>query len=273
MSKVKDIDCILAIDNSNLNIETNGGVEEKEFFGTKVKCLFFDENLNNKLNLPYYYENRVANSFSEVMWFHSDYRFYYVKHILPDYDYYWQFEYDIYCNGDSYSDFFKKYINLQGDLLICDLRQDTIKGDWYWSHGIEWAYDKIYGSFFPICRLSSQAIDFLYNKRFERFEQYLKLENNDNSRWLFGELFVPTELINNNYTASSINEKYVSSVNWNKEYDLNEDRFFEKPDNLLYHPVKGQLVNRIRKLTEENNELKKQISALQTQGKKFWNIF
>ena len=132
MSKVKGIDCILAIDNTHLKIENNGKLEEKEFFGTKVKTLFFDEQLNNKLNLPYLYYNRKATNFGEVMWYHSDYRFFYVKSLLPDYDFYWQFEYDVFCNGDSYSAFFDKYNYKPEDLLICCFRPEELNGQWFW---------------------------------------------------------------------------------------------------------------------------------------------
>lgn len=270
MTKNNDIDCILVVDDSNLHLGVNGGVEEIEFLGTRIKCIFFNQDFSNKLNLPNGYEFGEAENFMQVMWHNSDYRFYYAKNILPDYDFYWQIEYDVFCNGDSYSSFFEKYSQSNEDLLICDLREETINGEWYWANGIDWAYkDKIYGSFFPICRLSSKAINFLYNKRIELFKQYKNLNKNEaDYRWLFGELFVPTELINNGFSAKSIDEKYVSHDFWNKEFDLNEDRIFENPDNLLYHPVKGQMVNRIEKLKKENEDLKQKIQNLEAKSNK-----
>ena len=140
--------------------------------------------------------------------------------------------------------------------------------------GIEWAYDKeIFGSFFPICRLSSSAIDFLYQKRIERFAQYTKLENQENFMWLFGEVFVPSELAKNGYSISSIEEKYISHINWDKEFDLN-DRLYENPDNLLYHPIKGQFLARIDKLKQENEYLQHEIENLRKkQNAHIWQKF
>ena len=270
MSKVKDVDCILAIDNSNLKIEIDSRVKEMEFYGTKVKCFFFDEQLHNELNLPCYFYNRKAENFSEIMWYNGDYRFYYVRKFFPDYDFYWQFDYDIFCNGDSYQEFFSKYEKFEEDLLVCDLRPEQINGEWYWSSEIDWAYDgDFYASFFPICRLSSRAIDFLYKKRFERGEQYLKLEDKTHSMWIFCETFAPNELIKNGFSAHSIDEKYVSSEVWNIEFDLNENRLFEHPDNQLYHPVKGDYVNRMNKLKAENENLKSQIEFLEKEKNKY----
>ena len=143
MCKVKDIDCILAIDNSSVKIETDSRVKEMEFFGTKVKCFFFDEELNDELKLPDYFKNRKSKNFAETMWYNPHYRFFYVKKIFPNYDFYWQFEYDIFCNGDSYEPFFSKYEQCDEDLLICDLRPEDINGDWYWSHEFDWAHIKI----------------------------------------------------------------------------------------------------------------------------------
>ena len=153
MLKVENADCILAIDNTNLKIPFENRITEKEFFGTQVKCFFFDKDVHNEINLPWFTEKNHTNNFAEVMWHNSDYRFYYVKKYFPDYDYYWQFEYDIYCNGDSYQPFFDKYSDRKEDLLILNFREEKHNGEWFWSYNrTDWLYKdkKIYGGFFPI---------------------------------------------------------------------------------------------------------------------------
>ena len=126
LSKVDNCDCILAIDNNNLKMHIDNPVTEKEFYGTKVKCFFFDKTIHDELNLPWFIENRKTDKFAEIMWYNSDYRLYYVRKNYPDYDYYWQFEYDIFCNGDSYQSFFNKYSLHTEDLLILEFRKEQL---------------------------------------------------------------------------------------------------------------------------------------------------
>ena len=64
---------------------------------------------------------------------------------------------------------------------------------------------------------------------------------NKQQKWLNCEIFVPTELMNNNFNCDNIDEKNI----YINELNLNNDRIFENQDNLLYHPVKGNFLNRI----------------------------
>lgn len=255
MNNIAGYDCILVIDNSNLQIEFDTRITEKEFFGEKIKCFFFDEELHKELNLPYITYDKLNAKYSEVMWYNADYRYYYVKKYFPNYDYYWQFEYDVFMNGNSYESFLTGYDNDDADLLIVGLRDENICSDWYWIHGVDWCYqdDSLKGSFFPVCRLSNRAIDTLYNARLKLADIYKNLSDRKNAQWPFCELLVPTELANNGFKCKNIEIHHIAL----NEYDLNEDRLFENPDNLLYHPVKGRFLERLKNLRNENCKLKK----------------
>lgn len=261
LSKVKNCKCILAIDNTNLNILSNSPVTEKDFYGTKVTCFIFDKTIHNELHLPWYIQDQETDNFSKIMWYNCDYRFYYVKKFLPDFDYYWQFEYDIFCNGPSYQTFFDKYSPQTQDFLILNFRKEQIDGSWWWSKNIGWLYkySPVYGSLFPIVRLTSAAIDYLYNQRIKQKQLYQNIKDAKTNNWPFCELFVPTELVNHGFTVFRLEEPQIT---WDKEYDLNENRLFEHPDNLLYHPVKGQFIEREKKLSAQISEIKKELSSL-----------
>ena len=261
LSKVKNCKCILAIDNTNLNILSNSPVTEKEFYGTKVTCFIFDKTIHNELHLPWYIQDQETDNFSKIMWYNCDYRFYYVKKFLPDFDYYWQFEYDIFCNGPSYQTFFDKYSPQTQDFLILNFRKEQIDGSWWWSKNTGWLYkySPVYGSLFPIVRLTSAAIDYLYNQRIKQKQLYQNIKDAKTNNWPFCELFVPTELVNHGFTVFRLEEPQIT---WDKEYDLNENRLFEHPDNLLYHPVKGQFIEREKKLSAQISEIKKELSSL-----------
>lgn len=272
LSKVAGCDCLLVIDNSNLQVPWTSPVMEKEFFNTKVTCFFFDKTLHDALHLPCFVWNRKIGQFSEIMWYNSDYRFYYVRKIFPGYDYYLQFDYDIFCNGDSYQPFFDTYAKQTEDLLVLDFRKEQLNGNWHWSKNVDWNYKDlpVYGSLFTIVRLTGRAVDFLYGQRLKQKELIENMSGSKNAAWPFCELFVPTELVNNGFTAANMEEKQIT---WDKEYDLNEARLFEHPDNLLYHPVKGQFIEREQKLKAENAALQTKLLKLQKDNKKLAGQF
>ena len=266
MAKGKNYDYVLAIDNENFKTEIDNRISEKEFFGTKVKCFFFDKKLNEELKLPKYERNNLSEDFGKIMWYNGEYRFFYVKKYFPDYDFYWQLDWDCYFNGESYDAFLDQYLDRNEDLLILDFRKEILNGNWYHSKYVEWLYkDKeIYGSLYCISRISGRAADFLYDAIFKIEEKYKNLDDKSKSFWPFCELVTPTELMNNGYTCADIHQ---DTITYNKEYDLNTNRLFEHPDNLFYHPIKGDFINRENTLKKENQELKRKIKRLRIQNK------
>ena len=236
-------DVILCIDNTNLNIQYDFPVCEKEFFKTKVKCFLFDINIHKKLNLPNYYFSEETDDFGKIMWYNADYRFYYVREYFPDYKYYWQFDYDIYCNGESYKPFLDKYRDKKSHLLIC-IFNGTLKNTEFWTFGLDWIYDdskELYGGMFQVCRLEKSAISYLYNKRLEHAQIFKKCLSDKNSRWINCELFVPTELMNGGFICNAIVEKKIT---FNKHIYVG-DECLNKKDDLLYHPYKGEFKRNI----------------------------
>ncbi len=226
----------MVVDNTDLQLPVSqtSPITYLNLYGINVKCFMFDIKTNELLNLPMLAAHKDNPCFKDVMWANADYRFMYIRKIFPDYDYYWSFDYDIFCNGKSYKPFLRKYNKRKDALVICSFRQESHDSAWCWVKGIDWLYknQQLYGSFFPVCRLSGKAIDFLYRKRLLYAGEYNQIPEN---RWPFSELFVPTELMNNGFSCSSI---WANTIHL-KNYNLNEDRIFEYPDNKLYHPVKS----------------------------------
>ena len=253
-----DYDCILFIDNHKKIIpgDFNEPVQNLDFFdglGKDIKCFLFDENIFKTFNLPYYASKNTNTSISNVMWYCADYIFYIIKRYFPNYDYYWHFDYDVFCNGDSYKPFFSKYENDNADLIVSGLSALNKNSGWEWLKKTDWAYlgKTCYSSFFPVVRLSSRAIDFMYQRRLEMSALFFGISKNKANRWMNCELFAPTELLNNGFKGTRLEENLRFAPN----YDLNEDRLFEHPDNKIYHPVKGNyeaalesLQNRVKTL-------------------------
>ena len=237
LSKTGGFDCILVVDNTNLHYDVpkKSPICKLKLFGVNVKCFFFDKKINDDLKLPVLSAHLDEPDFTNVMWANADYRFYYVRKFLPEYDYYWQFDYDVFCNGKTYKSFLNKYNNLKDDLLIPYFHKVDRNSGWCWVNGTDWIYGgkPLYSSFFPVCRLSKNAVDFLYEKRVKYGTVYNE-NNSKDKKWPFSELFVPTELMCNGFSCSSITESTIRLT----KYNLNEHRFFENPDGKLYHPVK-----------------------------------
>jgi hypothetical protein len=245
-ANIENFDVIFALDNTDCRFSANlEPVQKIKFPYGEADCLLFDKHLHDSLNLPYY-TNSMNTNFSQVMWNNGDYPFYYVKKFFPDYDYYWQIDYDVYLNGNSYKEFLKQYDNNDKDILVCHFRKEEYSSNWFWVKFIDWIYKEpiqLYGSFFPICRLSNKAIDFLYKKRIEQSEIF-KNSKIKKKRWLNCEIFTPTELLNNGYTGEAL--KDIENVKLFEELDIVDDVFALK-DNKPYHPIKYNYISRINK--------------------------
>jgi hypothetical protein len=230
--------CVLFIDNHTNFIHVGNKIylQEITFSGVTCKCFLYNSDIHDKSGLPLY-SGKVEefNNFSKAMWYNADYPFYIIQKYFPDFDYYWQIEYDVFCNGKTYKKFFNRNKKNKADLLCSQFRalENTV---WGWKEKSDWVYKDAptFGVFFPVVRLSKKAIEFLYNRRLEHSEIF-KTVDKENNRWIFCELFVPTELQNNGFTCSNLDEPHLRFIpNWN----FNKQRVFEHPDDMLYHPVK-----------------------------------
>ena len=233
-------DTILFIDNHTnfLNTKDNLPLKNITIDGVSIDCFVFNETVFQSCELPYYTDNPNNRDVGKIMWYNSDYPLYIIRKFLPDYDYYWSIEADVFCNGNSYEPFFKKYESDDSDLIIQDYRcfKDSDE-NWYWNPFSDWIYEgqTKYGSLFPVARLSGKAADFLYNRRKEHAKIFEEKSILPSSRWIFCESFVATELSNNGFKCKNLGE---DKLRYQPVYNLNKERIFENPDFKLYHPVK-----------------------------------
>lgn len=249
MSSLDDsFHCILFIDNHENIIHTKKNVVTLSLIinNLTVNAFLYSETVHKELKLPYYTDNPENQDFGNMMWYNSDYPLYAIRKYFPGYDYYWSFENDVFCNGNSYKPFFNNYKKDDSDLIISDYRDVSDEKDWYWQYNTDWCFEqnRVYGCLFPVLRMSAKAVDFLYKKRLEHAKIFKKLLTNskknltqehNNLRWIFCEAFTATELTNNGFKCRSLEEPYIRYL---PVYNLNVQRIFENPDFKLYHPVK-----------------------------------
>ena len=235
MKNTPNVDAVLAIDNTNCKFDFENRVEDKIFFDTSCKCFFFDSNLHDEMKLPQFIEGDKKN-FQKTMYENGDFRFYYFRKNFPDYDYYWQIDYDVFCNAESYENFLKRFADNSADLLIQALEKRGRADNGYYRN-IVWIYNdaEIYSGLFAVVRLSAKAIDFLYKRRLEQTELFVN-STFPSKNLPFCEIFVPTELVNGGFICENLNEPRVKFF---PHIYLNDERIFLKPDNHLYHPIKS----------------------------------
>lgn len=243
------IDTVLFIDNKSNLVKDNGELwQYEEFYGEKVKCFLLSEKKFLGYNLPLYARKKKDPSITEVYYENADYFLYIVHDLFPGYNFYWQFDYDVFMNAKDYSHFFKMYENDYTDVVIENFRVEN--ETWCHYQDTDWIYSNVkkYASFFPVSRFSVLAINTLRAIR----KEHAVIYKNTRGQWLNCELFVPTEIVKNNLTIKGLKNQRLRYLG---EYDLNEDRLFFNEDGLLYHPVKGNYESRIKKIKDRVNKI------------------
>ncbi len=268
------VPCVMLIRNNENIIEDNGKIlQEKEFIllGRKFNfkyCCYYTQTLKD-LNLPttYFLYNKNETNIGVVMWYNGDYFFYLIRYFFPQFKYYFEIQNDCFLNGD-YKDFLALYRNDETDLFLTNFEKEYCGIGWYGSIDVDWIYEKRgwYGYLGAGRRISGQAIEKLYLKRLEYSQIYSQLDTNKiKARWLYLEIFVPTEAVRMGFSVKPLMN---SKMQFRPEIDLNNTRLFVFPDNYIYHPVKGNFLQRLndqdKYFNAEISNLNNEIQELKT---------
>ena len=103
--------------------------------------------------------------FPGVGWQCGDYAYYAARKALPDFDFAWMIEPDVGFTFPRLADFFDLFADQTADLLAPHFGP---RGDWwYWFASMApfVGVDRVFGSAFPITRLSARAVDALLTRR------------------------------------------------------------------------------------------------------------
>lgn len=234
-------ECLLMIDNNeNIFIDHGGGEGKCKIYNHNIHYFLTYASDYKVLKLPFYANTRDAD-YKTVMWYNCDYALYLIRKIFPDYDIYWQFEYDVYLNGNDYMVFFEKYMDPRIDLYITNL-QKPLPGKWCWLEKSEWMYshEQSWACLFSTLRITAEAIDFLYNERIKQsviFDYLLDNNKVKDVRWLFCEIFATTALKINGFNCKAIDTERIAYGPYFSE-PFYKKKLYLSPDGLLYHPIK-----------------------------------
>ena len=209
-----------------------------------IKYYPFDVDTLNNLHYDPIEETIVPGSnHFQVFQFYKDY---------PQYDYYWNIEYDVYFNGE-WKTLFDAYKFIDSDFISSHLERFHQTPNWTWWKSLqlktidipEYQYVK---SFNPIYRISSKAMAVIDKTLLEGNSghhevliptvlNYLGYKIND---WGGIGEFVLSGFENSfYYTDSSVNNLFYmgSSMRFRPVFNLKEIENMIS-DNLLYHPIK-----------------------------------
>jgi len=152
-----------------------------------------------------------------IIWFYPHFRMLYFYLLHPNYDYYWFFDDDISFPNADYEEFLRAHYDIAADCVITYIfsKEKNIAGVHsmdenmvaYHSKEFNWlthypgpgdkqpeSVETNLGSYFPIVRLSNQALETLWRKHKEGYYGY-------------SEGYVPTTLHNENLSLYSIYDK------------------------------------------------------------------
>lgn len=229
-------DVIMLYDNSRKDFKPVDGVKYFLFNQEDFKKIGYP--LMDKLPKSSILEYMFSKN---IQWFHADYPIFifYKKH--PEYQYYWQIEFDVRFNG-PWKYFFSHHEKLDSDFLSTYIETREQYPEWNaWGvHNLDVDDEKLRQSIFPLIRLSNHAIKLL-DKEFL------------SGKCGYCEVIIPSILNINNYKIEEIDRKFYNEKTFtsNNVIDTryNVMKVLHLSRNKLFHPVKGKiLASKISKL-------------------------
>lgn len=175
---------------------------------------FANENIDVEVNGNTICIGRKFLKVNELRYFHragwqcGDYIYYAASKVLKNFSYIWMIEPDVRITLPP-ADFFERCEEISDDLLGVTLGER--RNNWGWFHSINGFYGdkKVYGMYFPISRLSLNAIGFLREKRAEYCASSRMIDLDFQSSGLIrlfanDEAFVATTIKNHGFTSRTL---------------------------------------------------------------------
>jgi len=180
---------------------------------------------------------------SDWGWKCGDYFYYRAQQQFPQYDFYWMIEPDVLINFDNLNDFFSLIPpNNDVDFIATDIAPSD--GTWYWAPKMSaWTRNQIYKTFYPLTRLSTDAIDYLLSARRALSSEFINglaistdLHDWD---WPNDEVFTATTLMNGAFTSLDLRQaltKTCGNFSFRHRYP-HSVKSIAIESGRVYHPV------------------------------------
>ena len=173
-----------------------------------------------------------------LFWRCGDYGFYAARQALPQYDGFWMLEPDVRLKAGRPSDILARFPGPdQVDLLAGRLR--PAGEDWDWGATMDPAAGPVWRCLFAVTRLSTRAIDLLYDARRRASAEHLERAG-DPALWPNDEAFVASTIARSSLTLGDLNDfgQVYEDAGFSFWFALSE-RELEATgrEGFIYHPV------------------------------------
>ena len=218
----------------------------------EVEVLFAVDERSQEVSLPDGFKkislnNRIIEEMAilnvpDSGWRCGDYFLYAARRLHPEYDFFWMIEPDVYLNFQNLSEFFGLF-ELESIVDIIAAEISVPEENWFWRFGMnQLGYTDVMRCFYPLIRISSRAIDYLYECRKSMTEKFkLKSDVLSAHHWPNDESVTITFLKEGGFIFKDINDfgvKLYDSKNFRFGWPFSASEVKKYPiDNLLYHPV------------------------------------
>lgn len=189
---------------------------------------------------------------SDFAWRCGDYGFYLARHLFPAETHYWMIEYDVRISGDA-ARFFATCATHPGvDLLAADVRPTA--RDWWWCANVAASDVQPHRCFFPVVRLSAQAVDILAAKRRAHSRRAFR-----RMLWPNDESFVATAAVAAGLSIADLNslgERFYDGETYSYTNVLDGELFVaDDAEPRLHHPVLfgEDLARKLRRLRDDHS--------------------
>ncbi len=183
----------------------------------------------SRLRLPLRNQNEI--------WKCGDYILYAVLDRFPQLDYIWLLENDAYVNRTDPLSFFQDLDKRsRHDFLATYV--EVASPEWFWHKTMSGKHSEVHKCFFPLVRVSAQAIRHLLSQR--RLDEETTPAEDHDRIIPNDEAFTATELVTGGFSVVDLNEMgdYYTPRSFNY-HDLFHPKDLKPEDGILYHPVRS----------------------------------
>lgn len=211
--------------------------------------------------------NRLFRQVPKLGWRCGDY-FYYVALQNIDFDWLWLIESDVYFDYPVLSDFFAEFEDNPADFI--SHRIGRREADWYWHRSMsDLGYQEVYGSLFPLTRVSRDSAEFLFTER-QYVSSGFAAGTNGGSLYPNDEAFTASVLLNTRYSMQSLVDTHPDAFDlfkYNDKYRL-PDAISSAPSPKVIHSAlydkeyRQYVEDRVLKQLSENSAMERAISGV-----------
>lgn len=148
---------------------------------------------------------RLHRSFGKVGWRCGDY-FYYLALQNFEFDFLWLIESDVYFHYDGLNNFFSSFDKNKTDFISHRIRRRESEWHWYRSMA-DLGYREVYGSLFPLTRVSRSGLQYLLAERQRISAQYVETAS-PGQLYPNDEAFTASTFLNTQFTMQSLKETH-----------------------------------------------------------------